>query len=121
MRYFQIGNHCVIVKGVTKDWYGIESLELDNSGNGNHNRYIPINYPFFEQVQEKIRGLESLGCEQSGRRLDTYWKQLVKLKWPNHGQLRSNTENRKKYEMLFVKSYFSAYQIKFVEENGIEI
>ena len=109
----------MIVKGVTKNWNGIESLELDNSGNGEHNRYIPVNYPFFEEVQKKIRELESLGCDESGRRLDTYWKRLVKLKWPNLGQFKSNSENRKKYEMLFVKSFFSAYQIKFVDGREI--
>ena len=57
-RINSVGNDCVIASGLAKwpknDPNGIECLELEIYGDSDEMRYIPVDFPFFEEIQINI-------------------------------------------------------------------
>ena len=51
------GNHCVVVIGL-KQWtannQNVECLELENNGGCEQIRFIPVDHPFFKEVQIEV-------------------------------------------------------------------
>ena len=113
-----VGNHSVLVKGITdwkyKDNETIECLELENHGGSAQTRYIPVDHPFFEEVQVKVMRIFRNGRSDHKRRLNTYGEKLATIKW---GKMKKNWHEQN-YEMLFVRAIHPCYQLKFIAELG---
>ena len=133
-----VGNHCVIVSGLAK-WPknhpdGIECLELENNGGCEETRFIPVDFPFFEEIQidaNKIRHeTQNKGQEFYETRMNKLGKKLVERKWGKFqtiekdwydkkralkdGQKIVNESNQQsKYELLFVRGRSSCFQLEF--------
>ena len=131
-----VGNHCVVVLGLTR-WpqnnsNGIECLELGSSGDRVETRYIPVDFPFFEEVQIEIENIRkrNQGVEGYQKNMNKFGKKLVEKKWGQfqfidknwHEQKRGSKEGQKKvaeaeqqwkYELVFVRGIHSCYQLKF--------
>ena len=128
-----VGNHSVLANGI-KLWKNdngemIECLELENHGGCEQTRYIPVEHPFFEEVQEQVTKIFQRfeGSEIRSKQLNKYGKSLARTKWGN--KLESKWYNAKKvprsggqiddedlpykYEMLFVRATHPCYQLKF--------
>ena len=129
-----VGNHCVLVKGLTywqnKKGQKIECLELETYDGCEETQFIPVNHPFFEEVQVEVQKI--FHCYQGFDRyrpmLNDYGKKLAEIKW---GTLDSNwfdvtrkltPDNQKKigfknirykYEMLFIRATCFCFQLKF--------
>ena len=128
-----VPNHCVIASGLTK-WpknnpNGIECLELENSGGSEDMRFIPVDFPFFEEVQIEVTKLREkhqspenykiamnkLGkklSEQKWGKIDHNWMDLKKE--TKEGQkIADYAKLQWKYQMLFVRGVLPCYQLKF--------
>ena len=130
-----VGNHCVVVSGLTKwpknNLNGIECLELENNGGREETRYIPVDFPFFEEVQievDKIRK-KKIGDDIYKNYMNKFGKKLVEKKWgsfqkieknwyeqkiaPKEGQKVDEAKQTSKYELRFVRGIHPCYQLKF--------
>ena len=129
-----VGNHCVVVNGLAK-WPknrpdGIECLELENNGGCEQTRFIPVDFPFFEEVQIDVNKLHHSyghkGTDIYHPRINNFGKKLVEKKWgkfetigknwykqkkvPKEGQKK---DEQSKYELLFVRGRSPCFQLKF--------
>ena len=80
-----IGNHCAIAVGLAK-WpknnpNGIECLELEIHGGSDEMRYIPVEFPFFEDIQIEIYKIAKNGSYNSA--INKSGKKWVTKKWGN--------------------------------------
>ena len=130
-----VGNHCVVVSGLTK-WpknnpNGIECLELENNGGREETRYIPVDFPFFEEVQIEINKIKTkpTGDDKYRNEMNKFGRKLVEKKWgpfqkveknwyeqktvPKEGQKVDETKQPSKYELLFVRGIHPCYQLEF--------
>ena len=135
-----VGNHSVLAKGLTK-WRNennemVECLELEIYGGSDQDRFIPVEYPFFEDVQIEIKKIfdRNQGSDTRNRPLNKYGKQLAEIKWGKQftrnlktewykvkKELRPGVQNDEedslyknlKYQMLFVRAIHPCYQLKF--------
>ena len=133
-------NHCVLAKGIQK-WENennemVECLELEIYGGSNQDRFIPVECPFFEEVQIGIKKIfnRNEGSDARNRPLNKYGKQLAEMKWGKQftrdletewfnvrKELRPGVQNDEeessyknlKYQMLFVRAIHPCYQLKF--------
>ena len=127
-----VGNHCVVVRGLTK-WpennpNGIECLELEIHGGSNELRYIPVDFPFFEEIQIEVQRIyetsfihEQKGAENYNRAMNKFGKKLAEKKW---GKIEKNWYDQKrkpkhcreeidKYEMIFIRGIYPSFQLHF--------
>ena len=130
-RIVNVGNHCVVVKGITK-WpnsNGIDCLELETFGESDQTRFLPVDFPVFEEVQVKVMKIfkEAKGASDlSGRKLNKYGGELAEIKWgnvPNNWyDIKKETkkddskvavEEKCKYGMLFVRGIHPSFKLKF--------
>ena len=119
------GNHCVIVKGIKKWTYEanpkdtemdhmdsryVECLEIENHTACEQTKYIPVDHPFFEEVEGRVREIYRRypGSEQS--HLNRYGRALGKIKY---GSLIKTWEDLDKYKMVFIRAKYPYYQLKF--------
>ena len=119
------GNHCVIVKGIKKWTYEanpkdtemdhmdsryVECLEIENHTACEQTKYIPVDHPFFEEVEGRVRKIfrRYPGSEQS--HLNKYGRDLGKIKY---GSLIKTWEDLIKYKMVFIRARYPYYQLKF--------
>ena len=123
-------NHSVLVKGI-KEWKNeknqmIECLELEIHDESEETRFIPVDFPFFEVVQGKVKKIfdRYQGADTRNSPLNNYGRQLAEMKW---GKMKKNwytvekephpnsqIENLPyKYMMLFVRAIHPCYQLKF--------
>ena len=126
-----IGNHCVVVSGLAK-WpnsNGIECLELENNGGCEETKYIPVDFPFFEEVQIEVtklrekhpadekykNAMNKLGrkwAEQKWGKIEKNWYELKKE--TKEGQkIVDEAKKQGKYDMLFVRGIHPCFQLKF--------
>ena len=120
-------NHSVLAKGI-KPWKNekdvmVECLELEIHDESEEARFIPVDYPFFEEVHVKVREIFLKGSEHVMRSLNKYGKQLAEKKWGELGSNwytvrephpKSQIENWPyKYQMIFVRAIHPCYQLKF--------
>ena len=116
------GNHCVVVIGL-KVKNGKECLELENYGGCDETRFIPIHFPFFEEIQIEVKKINAKHHNQNQgvdyynkamNRLGTKWAEkkwgTMEKKWWN--ERRSNV-GQWKYEMLFVRGTHPCFALKF--------
>ena len=128
-----IGNHCVIARGLAKwpknDPNGIECLELEIHGGSDEMRYIPVDFPFFEEVQIEViklrekhnsdenykNAMNKLGkkwAEQKWGEIEKNWYELKKK--PKEGQEEADKAKQPwKYGMIFVRGIHPCFQLKF--------
>ena len=137
-----VGNHCVVAKCI-KEWRGNECLEIENYGGSEETRYIPVDYPLFEEVQievmKKVYELKknengedirtTKGSEAYVEALNRYGKKLCKKKYGNeieqnwyevkkrttkdHDRNVAEKDLLCKYPMLFVRGTLPCFQLKF--------
>ena len=127
-----VGNHCVVVNGLTK-WpknnpKGIECLELENNGGCEETRFIPVDFPFYEEIQIEANKIESekiKGIEFYNTKINKLGKKWVDSKWGKFQKVEKDWFNLKKeakdgqkkeqskYEMLFVRGRSPCFQLKF--------
>ena len=121
---YTVGNHCVVVEGI-ESWNGKECLVIDNAVGSEELKYIPVDFPFFEEVQIQIAKHHDPG------KLDTYGKELCKMKFGEKIKLRNEWYKLKKetakdsernipreelpckYPMLFVCGRYPCFQLRF--------
>ena len=131
-----VANHSVIAKGITT-WENdnhemIECLELEIHDGSNQDRFIPVEFPFFEEVQVKIKKIFfcNEGSDTQKRPLNKYGTELAKIKWGQkletewynvRKELKPSAKNDEednqyknlKYQMLFVRAIRPCFQLKF--------
>ena len=135
-----VGNRCVIARGLAKwpknDPNGIECLELEIFGDSDEMRYIPVEFPFFEEIRIDInkiyqRSELDVGSELRhryyNRAMNKLGEKLALTKWktiednwyhlkkkPKGGQEEAEKENQRwKYGMIFVRGIHPCFQLKF--------
>ena len=111
------GNHFVLAKGIAR-WKSendeiIECLELETHDCFDQTRYIPVESPFYEEVQAKVNEILQNYPEDQSRNesLNKYGEKLAQMKISS--QLDTNCHNEQKYHMLFVRAELPSYQLKF--------
>ena len=112
-----VGNHCVLVKGIAR-WENenneiVECFELETHDRRDQTKFIPVEYPSFEEVQAKINEILQNYPEGDNRKesLNKYGEELAQMK--NRSQLDTNCHNEQKYHMLFVRAEHPSYQLEF--------
>ena len=130
-----IGYHCVIARGLAKwpknDTNGIECLELEIYGDSDEMRYIPVEFPFFEEIQIDINKIYQIAKREGSKyyndHMNKLGKKLALTKWktiednwydqkkkPKEGQEEAEKENQRwKYGMIFVRGIHPCFQLKF--------
>jgi len=129
-----VGNHCVVVKGIIKwplnDPNGKDCLELENNGGCDQTRFIPIDFPVFEEVQVKVMKIFRVAngaVDRIEKPLNRYGRQLAEIKWGknienNWYDIKKETkkdgskvadEEKCKYGMLFVRGIHPSFKLKF--------
>ena len=132
-----VGNHCVIASGLAKwpkdDPNGTECLELETHGDSDEMRYIPVDFPFFEEIQIDINEIyqktKNRGIDIYNREMNKLGKKLARKKWnkwkiednwydlkkkPKEGQDEADKAKQPwKYGMNFVRGIHPCFQLKF--------
>ena len=129
-----VGNHCVIASGLAKwpknDPNGIECLELEIYGDSDEMRYIPVEFPFFEEIQIDINQIsqrtKNMGAEFYNKDMNKLGENLALTKWkavednwydlkkkPKEVQEKDKENQRWKYGMIFVRGIHPCFQLKF--------
>ena len=130
-----IGNHCVIASGLAKwpknDPNRIECLELEIYGDSDEMRYIPVEFPFFEEIQIDINTIyqksKEMGVEYYNDHMNKLGEKLALTKWkkiednwydlkkrPKEGQEEADKAKQPwKYGMIFVRGIHPCFQLKF--------
>ena len=105
-------NHCVVVKGIKLwkhrnfgSWHEVECFEIENFDGNELTRYIPVDYPCFEEIQGKVNDIykQYLGSDDRSRRLNKLGENLAKTKYGE------NLENL----MFFFRFFHPCFQLKF--------
>ena len=120
-----IGNHCAIAVGLAK-WpknnpNGIECLELEIHGGSDEMRYIPVEFPFFEDIQIEIYKIAKNGSYNSA--INKLGKKWVTKKWGNFEKIEQKWYEEKKanqewkYQMFFVRGIHPCFRLKFKIDN----
>ena len=119
------GNHCVVVKGI-KPWvhringdyelHGVKCFEIENFDGIEQTRYIPVDHPCFEEIQDKVNDIykKYQGCDIRSRRLDALGRKQAKTKYGD--KLEKNWFDKKfddKYPMFFFRCLQPCFQLKF--------
>ena len=135
-----VGKHCVVIKGLTTPWRqypNIECLELETNDTCKATKYIPVNHPFFEEVQIKIKKLENYDGSYDREELNKYGKELAVMKWgkvedsrtkpwygvkilPKNSQAGNIDEEKlpHKYDMIFIRGRSKAFQLEFTKPSN---
>ena len=126
-----VGNHCVVVSGLSNK-NGKECLELENNGGCEETRFIPVDFPFYEEIQIEVNKIndkfqKNKGIERYESAMNKLGKKWAEEKWgkiennwfalkkePKESQKKVGVESRPKYEMLFVRGRFPCFQLKFI-------
>ena len=122
----KIGSHCVVAIGL-QIWNGIECLELEGYGRYEDHltRFIPVDFPFFEEIQIEVKKINAEHHNRNQGVADYYNRAMNKLgtnwaekkwetlekKWWNVKKVPN--EPQWKYEMLFVRGIHPCFQLKF--------
>merc|ERR1712176_1616587 len=80
---YTVGSHCVVAKGI-KIWppnSRVECLELENTGGSEDSKFIPLDHPFFEEVEININQIKRLGFPKNFQFLNKYGKALCESKY----------------------------------------
>ena len=124
------GQHCVVATGikVIKD---VECLVLENTGGNDDFNSIPVDLPFFEEVDKNIKTIKQdnfYETEKINRKLNNYGLSLAEMKWKNlkkndwlamvQKESKRLDDNLKKeeepeYQMFFVKGAAPIYKLEF--------
>ena len=125
------GNHCVIVKGIKDRWtyeanpkeqemgdmnsHYVECLEIENHSACEQTKYIPVDHPFFEEIEGRVRMiyqrfLTNNNEKNKDRSMNEYGEKLGKIKY---GSLIKTWEDLNKYKMVFIRARYPYYQLKF--------
>ena len=127
-RSIPTGNHCVVATGI-EEWNGVECLVLDNTGRNKEENYIPVDFPLFEHVYNKIieikkinnpdkqsRSLNNLGFPLAQQK----FQEVKKFEKAKHFKATHGEEwfNMKKdgdyeYQMFFVKGSQPIHKLEF--------
>ena len=128
-RINDVGNHCVVVSGLNNK-NGKECLELENNGGCEETRFIPVDFPFYEEIQIEVNKINdrypSHGIDRYKSAMNKLGKKWAEEKWgkiennwfdlkkeSKESQKKVEVEKRPKYEMLFVRGRFPCFQLKF--------
>ena len=123
-----VGNHCVIVKGI-KPWkhqfnqnekfHEVECFEIEDFGESEQTRFIPVDFPCFEEIQDQVNKILNKHFENSPSHLNQ-----MGHKWAikKYGSLEKNWFDQKtksnriiddKYPMFFFRCFDPCFQLKF--------
>ena len=112
-RIASTGNHSVLAIGIRSrkiKHAEIECLELENPGGSEQTRYVPVEHPFFEEVQVEVKKIFcDAGSEIRSNRLNNYGKRLAEMKY---GKLENNW-HKINYEMFFVQAIHPWHKLEF--------
>ena len=108
--------HCVVATGIKK-WKEVECLVLDNTGGKEALNYIPVDFPFFEEVLIKTNQKKN-----DVKGLNDYGLSLAKIKWKHLKKKTNgvdwfniqNEDGDDEYKMFFVKGDKPIFKIEFV-------
>ena len=123
-----VGNFCVVASGL-KVKNGKECLVLENNGECEGTLFIPVDFPFFEEIQIEVkkintkyhnqrvnynRAMNKLGMNLAEKKWGKVENNWFELRVPNEGQKKvDDYRMRWKYEMIFVRGIHPCFQLKF--------
>ena len=132
----KIGNHCVVALGL-ENKNGKECLELEIHGGCEETRFIPVDFPFFEEIQIEVKKInvkhhnKNQGVDYYNTAMNNLGKKWALQKWGKlekrngknwYEQEKESTESKNKvdgskkqwkYQMLFVRGIHPCFQLKF--------
>ena len=124
------GNHCVVATGI-EFWNGIECLVLDNTGKNKEENYLPVDFPLFEDIWNKIKVNEKKNFNNSDnqkRFLNKEGFSLAQKKFQNLRDIKTATNFRRQngddwfnmtkdgeyeYRLFFVKGSIPIHKLEF--------
>ena len=118
--YSQVKSHCVIVTGI-KQIDGVKCLVLENNGGHEPMKYIPVDFPFFEDVINKLQKIEIENHNDPSnirKKLNNYGLALAQKKWKSlrkdkNWYAEENDNGELKYQMFFVRGSCPIYKLEF--------
>ena len=115
--YSQVKSHCVIVTGI-KQIDGVKCLVLENNGGHEQMKYLPVDFPFFEEVQYDIQNI--IGKTEPyniRKKLNNYGLTLAQKRWTSlrneNWHDKKNDDGEPKYQMFFVRGSCPIYKLEF--------
>ena len=96
----------------------VECLEIENYGGNEQMRFIPVDFPFFEEVRVRVKRIELDGSE--ARQINTYGRNLAAKKWGKLGDTdwkkvfeTDNEQLSSKYDMIFIRGLHPCFWLEF--------
>ena len=125
-----VGWHCVVVEGITKwthqtnennEKYEVNCFKIETFGADDQTRYIPVDHPFWEEVQSAAETIFTKGFDLFSRKLNSFGKRLAKVKYgtveENWFEIKNpKTPKNNKYNMIFIRKHHPCYQLKFTSQ-----
>ena len=119
------GNHCVVVKRIKlwkhrinldKELHEVKCFEIENFDGNEETRYIPVDHPCFEEIQDNVNDIYKnyKGSERRPRPLNKLGRKQAITKYG--GKLEKNWFDEKfddKYPMFFFRCLQPCFQLKF--------
>ena len=103
----------------------VECLEIENYGGNEQMRFIPVDFPFFEQVRIRVKDIELNGSE-GDKLINNYGKNLAAKKWGKledagwkkvfenkKDQSSENEPSSSKYDMIFIRGLHPCFWLEF--------
>ena len=112
----------------------VECLEIENYGGCEQRRFIPVDFPFFEEVQVIVATIKNkMGSDEHRRRLDTYGLALAEKKWgqlgePHRTKALNEIEKERssegestsgKYDMIFIRGLHPCFRLEFTSAKNM--
>ena len=96
--------------------YDVKCFEIESFDGTEQTRYIPVDYPCFEEIQGKVNDIykQYLGSDDRSRRLNKLGENLAKIKYSE--RLEKNWFDKEfddKYPMFFFRCFHPCFQLKF--------
>ena len=123
-----VGNHCVIVKGIKRwkhkfnqneEFHAVECFEIEDFGESEQTRYIPVDFPCFEEIQDQVNNILNKHFENSPKVLNQMGHKWAIQKYGSlekdwfAQKTKSNRIIDDKYPMLFFRCLHPCFQLKF--------
>ena len=122
-----IGSHCLIMTGIkhfkhplnrNNDNHAVQYFEIEDFSGNNRTRYMPVDHPFYEEVQFKVNNIiGNKGAEMYEPQLKKYGRELAKIKY---GLIESKTKNDDMFKMSFIRAQLPCFQLTFTTESESE-
>ena len=114
----------------------VECLEIENYDGTEQRRFIPVDFPFFEEVQVTVHTIKNKnGYEDHCRRLNKYGSELAEIKWGKleetqwteskiFNEIKKERSSKEewspgKYDMIFIRGLYPCFRLEFISAENM--